>query len=95
MKLKQENTNAFLSIMLYNPTLADPQLNKQDLSAVIFKCFRSVKFITLFLLLTVMDSSNQRNFTEIVEQTQQYTIHNTLDIIAFCTPAVQHQGQET
>ena len=34
--------------MLYNPTLADPQLNKQDLSAVIFKCFQSVKFITLF-----------------------------------------------
>ena len=95
MKLKQENTSPFLYIMLYNPTLADPPLNKQDLSAVIFKCFRSVKFITLFLLLTVVDSSNQRNFTEIVEQTQQYTIHNTLDIIAFCTPAVQHQGQET
>lgn len=37
MKLKQENTNPFLYIMLYNPTLADPQLNKQDLSAVIFK----------------------------------------------------------
>ena len=78
MKLKQENANPFLYIMLYNPTLADPQLNKQDLSAVIFKCFRSVKFITLFLLLTVVDSSNQRNFTEIVEQTQQYTIHLTL-----------------
>ena len=78
MKLKQENTNPFLYIMSYNPTLADPQLNKHDLSAVIFKCFRSVKFITLFLLLTVVDSSNQRNFTEIVEQTQQYTIHLTL-----------------
>ena len=73
MKLKQENTNPFLYIMLYNPTLADPQLNKQDLSAVIFTCFQSVKVITLFLLLSVVDSSNQRNFTKIVEQTQQYT----------------------
>ena len=75
MLLKQENTNPFL---LYNPTLADPQLNKQDLSEVIFTCLQSVKFITLFLLLTVVDSSNQRNLTKIVEQTQQYTIHSTL-----------------
>ena len=77
-QLKQENTNPFLYIMLYNPTLADPQLNKQDLSAVIFTCFQNVKFITLFLLLAVVDSSNQRNLTKIVLQTHQYTIHSTL-----------------
>ena len=82
--------------MLYNPTSADPQLNKQDLnlSAVIFTCFQGLKFVTLFLLLSVVDTSNRKKKLYSSSQTDT-TIHSTLDIIAFCTPAVQHQGQET